>query len=107
MKKRVRKKLHKKYLVDIVYEMSISSSLRKKLFNGSNKLTVDSNNLHDVLSYIKQRIKRYDLRYYVSVVPHSETVGWEDWGDDQVYFKFESVEFPYINLFSANNPNVI
>ncbi|OPH61824.1 hypothetical protein BC351_00870 [Paenibacillus ferrarius] len=106
MKKRIRKKFHKIYLGDIVYEISVSSLCRKELFEG-NKLTVSPNNLYDLSNYIKLRTKRYGLRYHVSIVRHSETVGWEDWGDDQVYFKFESAEFPYIKSFSANNPKVI
>ncbi len=48
-------------------------------------------------------IRRYNLNYYVSTVPHSKTIGWEDWGRDFIYFKFAASEFPSVQSYSVNN----
>ncbi|MDQ8735105.1 hypothetical protein [Paenibacillus sp. LHD-38] len=109
MRKRVKKKIHKCCLEDVFYEISISSYWRKKLFESSEKsmLIIDKDNLLGINDYLKKQIKRYDLKYYVSVVPHMDAAGWDDWGNNLFYFKFEPVEFSHIVSYSANNPNVI
>ncbi|EGL15221.1 hypothetical protein HMPREF9413_2929 [Paenibacillus sp. HGF7] len=56
---------------------------------------------------LRSRIKQLDLSYYVSVVPYSKTTGWEDWGENYSYFKFESVEFPTVQSYSVNNRNAL
>lgn len=54
--------------------MCISSYWRKQLFESSENsiLIIDKNNLFGIIDYLKKQIKRYDLKYYVSVVPHRD-----------------------------------
>lgn len=63
--------------------------------------------LKGIEEFTTRLIKRFDLRYYVSNVPHSKAEGWDDWSEDNVYFKIESQEFPSIRSYSANNKDVI
>lgn len=110
MRKRLRKKLHQTYLTDVVCEISISSEWRKKLFQSKpfEKNIIDRFNCENIdYNFLKSKIKSLNLKYYVSVIPWEEAIGWKDWDSTQIYFKFESVEFPELLDFSANNPEVI
>jgi len=109
MRKRLRKKYHKRYLGDIVYEISISSYWRKRLFLSSeySVSNIDKENMYDLHNYSKNKVRSIRLKYYVSLVPFADTKGWGDWDDNLIYFKFQPVEFPRIISFSGNNPNVI
>ena len=103
MKKRIRKKLHKRYLGELVYYISISAYWRKKLMGETEtRMLVNSSTLK-ISCELNSLIRRYDLNYYVSTVPHSKTIGWEDWGEDFIYFKFEASEFPAVQSYSVNN----
>lgn len=75
--------------------------------NNEKKTLIDKNNLDGIEEYTRCFIKIFNLRYYVSVVPYSQAVGWEDWSGDNVFFKFESVEFRGLSSYSANNSEVI
>lgn len=108
MKKRLRKKIHKRYLEDIVYEVSVSPFWRKKLFSNKQELIlIEQFSTRDLSHYLKKQVITYQLRYYFSVVLHDAAKGWEDWDTSQIYFKFVAVEFPDIQAFSANTPEVI
>ncbi len=109
MKKRIKLKLHKRYLIDVVYEVSVSSFWREKLFKSeiNKKYTIDRFHIEDFYKETKNVVINYNLRYYVSIIPQEEAYGWQDWDSSQVYFKFEAVRFPNIKDFSANNPKVI
>ncbi|SEG75698.1 hypothetical protein SAMN02799616_04847 [Paenibacillus sp. UNC499MF] len=62
-----------------------------------------NNNALKLPCELSSLIRRYDLNYYVSAVPYSKTIGWEDWGEDFIYFKFEASEFPAVQSYSVNN----
>lgn len=82
-----------KYLENIVFEISVESSWRELLFRLPfyNSLLIDqySAGLSDDLV---QEIRLKNLRYRVSVIPHHEAKGWEDWDPTLVYFRFEADE---------------
>jgi len=107
MRKRLIKKMHKRYLEDIVYEVSVSPVWRKTLYSNNQQVCVINQHIIDLPEYLKKQVITYQLKYYVSVVSHDEAKGWEDWDATQIYFKFEAAEFPEIQAFSANNPEVI
>jgi hypothetical protein len=109
MKKRLRKKLHKIHLIDVVYNVSVSPIWREKLFKSVlyKKYIIDKKRNEGTSNRLKKILVNANLRYYVSIIPHEEAYGWHDWKSSHIYFKFESVEFPNIKDFSANNPEVI
>lgn len=107
MKKRIKNKLHKKYISDVVYDVSTSSYWRKRIFETNESHQINKIEITDISDDLIIVINRYDLQYRVFKVPFSEAVGWEDWDRDLVYFRFEAVCEPPICLFSANNPNII
>lgn len=101
MKKRLRKKLHKKYLYDVIYEISVSSYWREKIINLSpveslvlNKKTVDY-----VPTYLSNVIRKYSLSYMISRLAHP---------NGQIIFIFMAEAFPdQVYGCSYNNPNVV
>lgn len=112
MDKRIRRKVHSRYLPDAVCDISQASIWRKKLFDSEygTRFLIDCNStIHQNLDYLRKFLCRYKLRYFVSKVLYSETTGWEDYEglEDDVMFKFEVVEFPEIFAFSANNSKSI
>jgi hypothetical protein len=94
MKRRQRKKQHLKHLADIVYDVSVTSMWRARLFQTrlGKKLIIDKTSVNGFSEYFIKQVRRKNLKYYVSVVPHSEAKGWED--PSLIYYKFEAVEFP-------------
>lgn len=109
MNKRIRRKVHKKCMFDVIYDISISHLWRKKLFESKEgeKFQVDrlSSFPEPGLKRLHRILCRYNLKYYVSKVPDQEGPKW-DWTEKGfVYFKFQSVEFPEIFDFSSNNPD--
>lgn len=109
MKKRLRKKLHQSHLKDVTYAVSVSSNWREKLFKGKpfEKQLVDMFHCIEIPGPLKAIIKTYNLKYHVYIVPKEEANGWQDWDSDQIFFKFQSAEFPVLIDISANNPNVV
>lgn len=97
MNKRIRKKLYKKYLDDVRYEISVSDEWRKLLFDNdfNLKLLIDRNTTKNVV-YLFKILNKYDLKYYVSKL---------EFNDKEVVFKFESVEFNNIYNSSYNPIN--
>ncbi|WP_139996203.1 hypothetical protein [Paenibacillus paridis] len=108
MKRRQRKKQHLKHLADIVYEVSVSSMWRARLFQThlGKKIIIDITSVDGLNDYFEKQLRRKNLKYFVSVVSHSETRGWEDLDSSLIYFKFEAVEFLNLASYSANNPLV-
>jgi hypothetical protein len=109
MNKRIRKKFHKVHLNELVYEVSVSSFWREKIFQSDHykKHTINKYHNEEIENPLRSIIDKYNLEYYVSLIPHEEAIGWQDWDATQIYIKFESVEFPSLIGYSANNPYVI
>lgn len=107
MRKRIRKKLHKNYLDDVV-DLSELSFWRKLLFNAEfgEKFSIDSKTTEGIPEEIQKILRRYRLSYYISKVPHEQTAEWRGW-EDFVLFKVEAIEFPNVCSVCANNPEII
>ncbi len=112
MKRRLRKKLHKKYLdyiIDLSYVGNASKSrhwrTRLMAADFSVPLQIDKHTLgkseqtglHPLNT---KAVARYNLVYQVTKLPCCED-GWEH--GSYVTFRFQSVEFPEINTYSINN----
>jgi hypothetical protein len=110
MNKRIRRKVHKHYLVDVVYEISTSSAWRQKLFKADygTKFTITYHRTDkvDIPQSLYRVLCRYKLKYLVSKVSLAEAVGWENY-ENCIIFKFQSAEFSDIHSYSANNPEIV
>jgi hypothetical protein len=110
MKKRLRKQFHKRYLSDVIYDVSQASFWRKILFEHEEHLPFALTDLAlrgtSHFPSTLHLVRRYQLKYQVSKVPHSQTQGRQGY-EDCVMFRFQATEFPEIYGFSANNPEVI
>ncbi len=108
MKKRLEKKLHKKYLSDIVCDISQSSVWRKRLFESlyDTKYLISIENSAELPQYIKTPILKYNLRYFVSKI-EGIVDDWDFYYDGGVLFRFEAVKYGSIHGYSFNNTEVI
>ncbi len=117
MNKRIRRKIHKRILYDVLIEVSISHHWRELLFKSKDgeKFLIDSQSptTEPSLKRLHRSLARYNLKYFVSKVskedePQRANHKWDDlFFDGGVYFKFEAKEFPEVFDFSINNPNSI
>jgi len=104
LKKRISKKLHKKILNDVVYEISLSSLWRKRLFedNDETEFFINCRNLCELPMFIRKQISKYKLCYFVYK---------EDLENEHEYklkrFVFVATKHPMIFSDSLNNPDVI
>lgn len=107
MNKRIKRKLHKKYIIDIAYYISLSPLWRKRLFDSKygEKFTISYQNLYELPQYVKKTIARYKLNYFVYKT--EEILDEDFYYEGGVFFKFESVKFKGITNYSFNNTEVI
>ena len=107
MKKRFRKKIHRNYLDEVV-ELSQLSFWRKLLFEAEfgEKFAIDSKTTEGIPEELQKLLRRYQLSYYISKVPHEQTPEWRGW-EGFVLFKVEASEFPSVGVVCANNPEII
>lgn len=108
MKKRLDKKIHKKWLEMGVIDASQKSYWRKKLFEAEyhQAFPIDKNHLESILPDVAKAIKKYNLRYLVAKVPADEAEPWLSEGG-LIIFKFWAINHPSVKMFSGNNPDVI
>ena len=104
LKKRLKKKIHKRFIEDIVYEISITNQWRNAIFNLSQNqhLLINKDSVLPLPPYIEPFIRKYNLQYAVSVVEKCP----ENFDDDLVIFKFSPKIFPDVKRYSGNNPDV-
>ena len=107
MNKRISKKLHKKYLNDGIYDVSLSPLWRKKLFdsNYGEKFIISFYNINEIPKYIKQPISKYRLKYFVYKT--EEMLNQDFYYEGGVFFMFEAMKFKDISNYSFNNVKVI
>ena len=108
MKKRLKKKLHKKFLSDIVCDISQSSLWRARLFQSpyNIRFLICIENLKELSVYIRNPILKYNLRYYVSKI-EGTVDEWDFYYDSGELFKFEAVKYGSVYGYSFNNTEVI
>lgn len=106
--RRVRRKLHRQSLIDVLFGLSISYIWRARIYEAGLgvELLVDSSTLDDLPTAVLAAVRRGRLRYRASWVPHEWTSGWQGY-EDQVMFRLRAEEFPELEAFSANNPEAI
>ena len=105
MNKRMSKKLYKKYMLDIVCDISQSSQWRKALFNLTQDqyLLICKDSEIALPAYIERYFRRHNLQYSVRTVEMCP----ESFDEGMIIFEFAPLLFPDIKHYSGNNPNVI
>lgn len=78
MKKRLKSKLHKKYISEVVYDVSTSSYWRKRIFETNASHQINKMEVTDISDDFIRVINRYDLQYRVFKVLFSEAIGWDE-----------------------------
>ena len=113
MKRRLRKKLHKRYLDLYIIDLSYvgSSALKKhwrtRLFAADffvplriNKYTLGTSEETGLCPHGVSAVRRHNLIFQVTKLPYNEEGLPEN---SYVTFRFQSVEFPEISMDSYNN----
>ena len=87
-------------LSDVVLEISISRNWRKLLFDSEYgmKFLIDKTSRHEIPDYIRQYVFEYGLSFAVSKVHERR----EAFDENQIVFKFESVDCPEFVMYSGN-----
>ena len=106
--RRLTKKLHKKLLPDILYEVSTSPYWRKLLFESKpNEVLGISYSSNSTLSNsLRKSLATYHLEFSVSVVSENEAESWLS-ENGSVIFKFWANAIPSLKMYSGNNRNCI
>jgi hypothetical protein len=106
--RRVRRKLHRQSLIDVLYGLSVSYIWRARFHEAGLgvELLVDATTLDDVPPAVNHAVRQGHLRYRAARAPHEWTHGWRGY-EGYVMFRLRAEEFPGIVAFSANNPATI
>jgi len=107
-KRRVDRKLHRRYLELGVVDASQDSKWRRTLFDSPEHdgHIIDARNCAGLPNSVTYGIRRYGLSYWVSKVPqHVTPFRGSDW-KGLVFFRFAARRYPDLVSFSANNPDV-
>ena len=110
MTRRLRKKRHRRYLVDVVSDVSQRSHWRTALFASAEGVTypIDARHHEALPLRLVHAIRRYGLSYRVCVVARARAAEWGEYAEAGfVLFRFEACEFPEVYAISANNPDVV
>ena len=110
MRRRLRKKVHRRYLIDVLAEASVRSHWRRGLLLGAPgvELRIDARSHDELPRWLVRAIRRYGLSYRVRVVTSDDAPEWrEQAAAGMVLFRFEASEFPQVHATSANNPAVV
>lgn len=103
MKRRANKKLHTKYIADVVYEVSISPDWRKRLFDSEKdqSFLIDATT-ENLPTYLRKRIVGHHLRYDVKIVEARI----ELFDPSLIIFEFSPQGYPETKRYSANSSHV-
>jgi hypothetical protein len=106
MKKRLRRKKHKEFLPNVLYDVSVSNTPAQVLVDSIGRdVLLTSATLQTMLPSLARDLARWSLRFVARTVP-SEVIR-DLWVDDgrNIIFEFRAVEFPRLKNYSGNNPN--
>jgi len=106
--RRIRRKLHRQVLTDVLFGVSVAYVWRARLYDAcvGADLLVDASTLDDVPSSVHDAVRRGHFRYRAARVPHEWTHGWQGY-EAYVMSRLRAEEFPDVVGFSANNPATI
>lgn len=99
--------MHRKWLAYVI-DVSQISYWRGKLFSATKNevFQIDSADTTGLASATVRAIRKYHLRYSVSVVDASEAEAWlSECG--MVVFKLWANDYPSVRSYSGNNPLVV
>jgi len=112
IKKRLHKKMHRRWLDFFGDEISFSPHWRKLLFESAERVAypIDANHLCGLKPDAIAFLKKYDLRFYAERanpdhVPEALLAGVQE--DGLVPFRVWAADYPWMEFWTANNPDVI
>ena len=103
MRRRLRKKLHRRVLVEQVIDLSLKAAWRRRLLSApeGRPHRIDRDHLDDVPPRLAATIRVHGLRFAAARVAADERAG------ELVPFAFWALEFPAVIAWSWNNPRVV
>jgi hypothetical protein len=103
--RRLIKKLHRRWLDDLMMDASQSGYWRGRLFDAppGEVFEISPRNTSGLPRRVTEAIQKYGLCFSVSTVSSVEAESWLSQGGN-VIFKFWATEFPSVTRFSGNNP---
>jgi len=103
--RRLIKKLHRRWLDNVMMDASQSGYWRGRLFDATlgDVFEISRRNTSGLPGRVTEAIQKYGLRFSVSTVSSVEAESWLS-QDGNVVFKFWATEFPSVTRFSGNNP---
>jgi hypothetical protein len=108
-RRRIDRKLHRKFLHIGVIDASKHGAWRRRLFSAPpNQLfPIDAWHTDSLPSAVSDGIRQYRLRYTVCRVEHAPP-SFADMGyEGCVWFRFRAYDYPDIVTYSSNNPAVV
>jgi hypothetical protein len=108
MKKRSRrlvKKLHSRWINDVMIDASQVSYWRSRLFDSKpgEIFEISKRDTSGLPSVVAPAIRKWGLQVSVSIVPPGDAEAWLS-ENGMVIFKFWASGFPSVHCFSGNNP---
>lgn len=110
MNKRIRKKIHKRYINDLCYEISNIDSWRDLLIASdyNKKFALDKNNSKSLDDESKQILRKYDLKYSVSKIEPSEAKSFLDSCNyEGIPIKYDDKKLFLLNLNNENQEGIL
>jgi hypothetical protein len=103
--RRLIKKLHRRWLDDLMMDASQASYWRGRLFDSKlgEVFEISRGVTSELPRRVTEAIHQYGLRFSVSTVSPVEADSWLSQGG-YVIFKFWATEFPSLTRYSGNNP---
>ena len=103
--RRLIKKLHRRWLDDVMMDASQALYWRGRLFAATRGevFEISRRNTSGLPRRVTEAINQYGLRFSASTVSSVEAESWLSQGGN-VVFKFWATEFPSVTRFSGNNP---
>ena len=99
LKKKSKLKLYKRHIADVVIDISQVEYWRQRLFSERyDKKFLISSDSENIPKFLKNVLLGHSLQFLVSKVIECP----EQFDDGCIIFKFESVEFPEIVMYSGN-----
>lgn len=104
-RKKIRKRLYKKFIEDVALEISLDARWRKRLMQRTynEKIEITYHDPTEIPKYIQKDIILYKLEFWAARVSSCK----EYFDKGLEIFEFQSKEFPAIIRYTGNNPDII
>ena len=103
--RRLLKKLHRRWLGDVLVDASQASSWRSRLFDSKagKVFEISKTDVSGLSLPVAIALRRFGLRFSVAAADPQDAEPWLS-ENGAVVFKFWATAFPAVRAFSGNNP---